>query len=137
MFRSRRLVISVLAPVALLLATVVTAPPSEATALQAASSSAFCKTIAKFAVAQPPVYITISTSHVWAKLYLPSYEKLASEAPTASVKKLLNEVVAVMKYEEKATSVAKLQKYVAANSALWTKSVTQLFQSNIACATNT
>jgi hypothetical protein len=136
MFRSRRVVISVLAPLALLLGSVVAAPPSGASTHQSASSSAFCKTIAKFAVAQPPVYITISTYHVWAKLYLPSYEKLASEAPTASVKKLLDDVVAVMKYEEKATSVSKLQKYVTANSALWKKSVSQLFKSNIACATN-
>jgi len=100
-----------------------------------ASASPFCKTIKAFAVAEPPTFVTISTYHVWARLYLPSYEKLASEAPTSSVKKLLKEVVVILKYEEKATSVAKLKVYVVANGALWNKGVTQLFQSAITCST--
>jgi hypothetical protein len=102
-----------------------------------AGSSSFCKNIKTFAVAEPPVFVTISTYHVWAKLYLPSYERLASEAPNAAVKKLLNETVAILKYEEKATNLSKLKKYVAAHRTLWNRGVTSITQSDISCATTT
>jgi hypothetical protein len=95
----------------------------------------FCKTIKTFAVAEPPVFVTISTYHVWAKLYLPSYEKVASEAPNSSVKELLTKIVTILKYEENATSLAKLKTYVVAHSAVWKKSVLQLSESTITCAT--
>jgi len=102
-----------------------------------ASSSAFCTTIKTFAIAEPPTYVTVSTYHVWAELYLGSYEKLASEAPTTSVKELLNEVVAIMKYEVKATSLTKLKRYVASKASLWKEVATQLFKSGVSCATTT
>jgi hypothetical protein len=102
---------------------------------QSASSGNFCKTIKTFAVAEPPTYVTISTYHVWAKLYLPAYEKLASEAPSSSVKKLLTEIVTILKFEEHATSLTKLEKYVVTNSAIWKKGVLQLTESTITCAT--
>jgi hypothetical protein len=57
-------------------------------------------------VAEPPVFVTISTYHVWAKLYLPS------------VKELLTKIVTILKYEETATSLAKLKTYVVAHSAV-------------------
>jgi hypothetical protein len=100
-----------------------------------ASSSAFCTTIKTFAVAEPPKYVTISTYHVYAKFYLPSYEKLASEAPKASLKKLLNEAVVILKYEAKATSLSKLEKFVVAERGVWNKGVLAITQSVITCYT--
>lgn len=139
MFRRKsRLVLAFVAPTILLIPIVIAAPNGGAAdSHRFASPGAFCTTIKSFAVAEPPTFITISTYHVWAKSYLTSYEKLASEAPTTSVKKLLNKVVAILKYEGKATSLAKLEKYVASNATLWKKAVTQLFQSGITCATTT
>jgi hypothetical protein len=129
--------LAIVAPTMLLTSMVIVAPNGEAAdSHQFASPSAFCTTIKTFAVAEPPTFITISAYHVWAKLYLTSYEKLASEAPRSSVKKLLNEVVAILKYEGKATSLTKLKRYVATNTALWKKAVTQLFQSGITCASH-
>jgi hypothetical protein len=125
----------VAASIALFTMDVTAAGSGAAGSYQSASSSNFCKTIKTFAVAEPPTYVTISTYHVWAKLYLPAYEKLASEAPSSSVKKLLTEIVTILKFEEHATSLTKLEKYVATNGALWKKGVLQLTESTITCAT--
>jgi hypothetical protein len=113
-----------------------TSPSAGATSLQSAGTSAFCTTIKVFAVAEPPKYVTISTYRVWAKLYLPSYEKLASEAPTKSVKTLLNDAVTAMKYEESATSLSKLEKFIVAHRAVWNRGVTAISKSVIACYTS-
>jgi hypothetical protein len=126
---------SLAASIALFTVGVFAAGSGAAGSYQSASSSNFCKTIKTFAVAEPPTYVTISTYHVWAKLYLPSYERLASEAPSSSVKKLLTEIVTVLKFEEHATSLTKLEKYVVANGATWEKGVLQLTESTITCAT--
>jgi hypothetical protein len=100
-----------------------------------ATSSSFYTTIKTFAVAEPPNFVTISPYHVYAKFYLPLYEKLASEAPKASVKKLLSQAVVILKYEAKATSLPKLEQYVVAERGVWNKGVLAITQSVITCFT--
>lgn len=128
---------AIVAPAMLLISSVIAVPHGEAADSHPLTSpSAFCTTIKTFAVSEPLTFITISTYHVWAKLYLASNAKVASEAPTPPVKKLLDEVVTITKYDGEATSLTKLERYVAPNAALWQRAVTQLFKSDIACATN-
>lgn len=86
----------------------------------AVGSSAFCKTIFTFAgIAEKnttPKEITAKGYVAWAKLLLPFYEKLASEAPSNG-KVVLNELVTIFKYYSHASSIKGIQAYISANHA--------------------
>jgi hypothetical protein len=51
----------------------------------------------------------------WAAYLVPFYQKLASEAPNATTKSTLNEVVAILQWEAKKQSITSLEGYIAAN----------------------
>lgn len=101
-----------------------------------ASSSAFCSTLISFETKHPapPTSINTNAYHAWAKSYLPLYEKLAANAPNAGSKKILNEVVTVLKYEAGAGSLAKLEKYILANKNTWTNAAKALTSAIVSCA---
>jgi hypothetical protein len=100
----------------------------------ALGTSAFCQTIFTYKPIKPPSTFTTTTYHAWAKSYLPFYEELASEAAKSSTKKVLTEIVTVLKYEANAKSLTSLEKYVATNQTTWTNDAKALANAIIACA---
>jgi hypothetical protein len=104
-------------------------PPSGAL-----SSSTFCKTIYTWKPVTPPTAFTTAGYHKWASEYLPIYEKLASEAPNASTKNILNGIVTILKYYSTASSVKALETYVLANAKTYQKDASALAKAIIACA---
>jgi hypothetical protein len=128
--RTRGALASVLVLGTLVLSLGVAVPSSSA-------ASKFCATLISYETkyaskATPPTSLT--GYRAWAKELLPFYEKLASEAPDASAKTVLNEVVIILKYESTQTSITKLTKYVAANSKKFEASEKTLAKDIEACA---
>ncbi|MGC2485653.1 MAG: hypothetical protein WA359_05375 [Acidimicrobiales bacterium] len=102
-----------------------------------AGTSKFCTTLftyeTKYASkATPPT--SFKNYKSWAKELLPFYETLASEAPDQAAKTVLNEVVAILKYESTQSSITKLTQYVAANSKKFAASEKTLAKDIEACA---
>ena len=60
--------------------------------------------------------------------------KLASEAPNSATKKVLNEIVTVLKYESSQKNVKALGLYVAKNQKYWVKASKSLATAIISCA---
>jgi hypothetical protein len=100
----------------------------------ALSSSAFCKTIYTWRPQSPPSSFTTASYHKWALAYLPIYEKLASEAPNAATKNILNEIVKILKYYSTAASAKSLEAYALANSKTYQTDAQALAKAIIACA---
>jgi hypothetical protein len=101
------------------------------------AASKFCTTLFSYETkyaskATPPT--SLSGYRGWAKELLPFYETLASEAPDAAAKTVLNEVVVILKYESTQKSITKLTKYVAANSKKFQASEKTLAKDIEACA---
>lgn len=93
-----------------------------ASSSSALGSSPFCKTLFTWETedaskATPPT--SYADYSAWAKELIPFYEKLAAEAPNATTKSTLNEVVTILKYESKKLSISALETYVSANKAKW------------------
>jgi hypothetical protein len=104
----------------------------------ALGNSAFCKTIFSFeGIAEKneaPKEITAKGYVAWAKLLLPFYEKLASEAPNNGGKVVLNELVTIFKYYSNASSIKAIEAYEAANHAKFEAGTKALAKDIEACA---
>jgi len=124
---------AVVASAAMMLSIAV-ATPSGASTVQYAAGSAFCSTIFTFHPAVPPASTSLKSYQTWAKSLEPFYAKLASEAPNASSKSVLNAVVVVLKDYISSKSLPKLDAYIAANHAAWTKGTKALAAAIISCA---
>jgi hypothetical protein len=124
---------AVLASAAMIVSMGVSAP-SGASTVKAASPSAFCTTVISFRPKAAPAATSLASYKAWAKTLVPFYEKLASEAPTAASKTVLNGVVVVLKDYTSSASLAKLEGYVAANHAKWTAGTKALAAAIISCA---
>ena len=94
------------------------ASPGSAQSYRLASESSFCKTLTSFHTTAPKPGNS-SSYKTWIKTYLPLYEKLASEAPSATTRTAFREVVTILKYEEGSSSLPKLDAYIAANQTKW------------------
>lgn len=86
--------------------------------LASASQSAFCHTIFSINI-KSPAMTNYKTYRAWAVAYLPTYEKLAAEAPNVSVKRILSQVVVMMKAATKFTSPRVFAAYVATHRTQW------------------
>lgn len=100
----------------------------------ALSSSAFCKTIYTWKPVSPPSSFTTTGYHKWALEYLPIYEKLASEAPNAATKNILNAIVKILTYYSTAGSAKALEAYALANAKTYQNDAQALAKAIIACA---
>jgi len=109
------------------------APSSGAVTYKSAGESAFCKTIFTF---HPKVPVPTNYKHyvAWAKSVEPFYAKLASQAPNAASRRVLGEVVLVLKYYEKSTSLTKLDLAIAKYHAKWLAGTKALAGAIVACA---
>lgn len=100
-----------------------------------ATESAFCHTLLTFHSKQPT-----GTSYTawrnWAKTYLPFWEKLASEAPSASTKAVLNELVTILKYSANAKNYTQIGAYVAAHEKWWVNGWKAYAHDVMTCATS-
>ena len=108
-------------------------PASGAATVRSASPSAFCTTIYTYHPTAPSG-TSYSSYRKWAKSYLGFYQKLASEAPNKTTKKVLNKVVTVLKYESSQKNLKALGLYVAKNQKYWVKASKSLAASIVSCA---
>jgi hypothetical protein len=134
--RTSRLVTRVALASGVMLGTVVLSLGVSVPNSSAASGSAFCKTILSYETvyaskATPPT--TMKSYGKWAKSILPFYEKLASESPNGATKTVLNEVVTILKYEGKESSIPALEKYVGANETKFAAGTKALEKAIVAC----
>lgn len=115
----------------------VVAASSGASTLKYAAPSPYCKTLLSFsAVKSVPSTANLTTYRKWIAIYLPKFEKLDSLAPNASVKRVLDELVSLLKSETNLTSALKLQKYIVKNNKQWTNDWKTFAQSAMTCVTS-
>ena len=128
--RVRMLIAGSVVATALLVPLSLSAP--EAGAL---STSPFCTALFSWAEHQPPTPTTLTLTgyRAWAKALEPFYEQLASEAPNAASKSVLNEVV-VLKYYVSSTSISKLDASVLKYQAKWQAGANALAKAIESCA---
>jgi hypothetical protein len=131
--RPRGAIGSALASV-VLLASVGGAQSASATTSKSASPSAFCTTIISYHPKSVPSTTNLTSYKAWAKSLEPFYSKLASEAPNAASKAVLNEVVTVLKYYVSSTSLTKLDANVLKYQAKWKAGAKALAAAIISCA---
>jgi hypothetical protein len=117
----------------LVLSLGVAVPGSGAAGTYSASESAFCKTMFSFKETAPKGS-TLDNYKTWAKTIIPLYEKLASEAPNAASKKVLNQLVTILKDYQSASSLSGLKAYEVANHASFLKNTKAFTAVIVACA---
>jgi hypothetical protein len=110
------------------------ASPSGAASVPSAAGSAFCTTIFTFHPKVPPTMTNLKSYQAWAKSLEPLYAKLASEAPNAASKSVLNAVVVVLKDYISSKSLSKLDAYIVKNHAAFTKGTKALAAAIVSCA---
>ena len=119
---------------ATMMLSVAVASPSGASTVQYAAPSAFCTTIFTAPHTIAPAYTNLKAYQAWAKSLEPFYAKLASEAPNAASKSILNAVVVVLKDYISSKSIPKLDAYILKNQSAWTKGSKALAAAIISCA---
>jgi hypothetical protein len=123
--------------VALVLAASLGVVPAAASSTRSASGSSFCTTLTTASSTKAPAANNLASYKKWLASYLPEFEKLASEAPNASSKTALNQLVTIMKAEETSTTLAKLDAAVAVNSKKWTTDWEALVKALLSCVPTT
>jgi hypothetical protein len=129
-----RTVVGGVAASAVLLVSMGFGATSGAATIQSASPSAFCTTIITYHPTTVPNPKSLTAYKAWAKSLEPFYIKLASEAPNASTKSLLNAAVAVLKYYASSTSLPKLNSYILKYHSKWAAGSKALASAIISCA---
>jgi hypothetical protein len=108
---------------------------SGAAGTYSAGESGFCKTILGFNSKEAaPKGTSLTDYKAWAKTILPFYEQLASEAPNSGSKKVLSDLVTILKDYEGAASLSKLEAYEVANRAGFMKGTKALSAAIVSCA---
>jgi hypothetical protein len=132
--RARGAIGGVLASAVLLVSTGVGTQGAAASSYRSAGESAFCNTILTYHPTTAPSPTNLKSYQAWAKTLEPFYEKLASEAPNAATKSVLNEVVVVLKYYVSSKNLAKLDANVLKYHAKWAAGSYALARAVGACA---
>lgn len=132
--RPRSVIGGTIASAVLLVSMGFGASTSGASTIQSASSSAFCTTIISYRPMVVPIPNNLKSFKAWAKSLEPFYEKLASEAPNASTKSVLNAVVSVVKSYASSSSLSKLNSYLLKYHAKWTAGSKALSAAIKSCA---
>jgi hypothetical protein len=124
----------VLASAVLLVSMGVGTQGAAASNYRSASSSAFCTTIFTFHPAIAPSPTNLKSYRAWAKTLEPFYKTLASEAPNAATKSVLNEVVVVLKYYVSSKNLSKLDAGVLKYESKWAAGAKALAKAVVSCA---
>ncbi|HUV57345.1 MAG TPA: hypothetical protein VMV96_00915 [Acidimicrobiales bacterium] len=110
---------------------------SGATTMRLAGASSFCKTLMSFSsVKGTPSVKNVAAYRRWVITNLPRFQKLESEAPNPSVKKVLAELVTIMQSQSKLASAQQFQKSIAANHQRWNNDFKVFFTTAMSCVTN-
>ncbi|MDE3082040.1 MAG: hypothetical protein KGJ39_01320 [Acidobacteriota bacterium] len=109
---------------------------SSASTTQSAAMSPFCKTLTTFHPKSPPASNNYTAYRAWSKQYLPFFQRLASQAPNAATKTLMNDLVQYVKAGANATSAKALGAYLVAHRAQWTKGWKAFISATMACVTS-
>jgi hypothetical protein len=123
----------VLASAVLTVPAGVGAQDASASSFKSASESQFCATVTTFHPKTAPSASNLKSYRAWAKTFIPFYKKLASEAPNAAIKSVLNEVVVVLKYYENSTSITNLDASVLKYHEKWAAGATALANAVVSC----
>ena len=132
--RTRRLAAATMAAATFSVALgveVVSAPTT-----QSAAMSPYCKTLTTFPPKSPPASNNYTAYRAWSKQYLPFFQKLASQAPNAATRTLMNDLVHYIKAGATATSAKALGAYLVAHRAQWTKVWRAFISATMACVTS-
>jgi hypothetical protein len=132
--RARGAIGGVVASAVLVVSFGVSTSSASASTVTSASPSAFCTTIFTYHAKAVPSPTNLKSYKAWAKSLEPFYEKLASEAPSAASKSVLNEVVVVLKYYASSSSIAKLDASVLKYHAKWAAGAKALAKDIESCA---
>jgi len=132
--RARGAIGGILASAALLVSMGVSTSGASASSFKSASPSAFCTTIFSYHATAVPSPTNLKSYRAWAKSLEPFYETLASEAPSAASKSVLNEVVVVLKYYVSSSSISKLDASVLKYHAKWAAGTAALAKAIESCA---
>jgi hypothetical protein len=131
--RARAAVGTVLATAVLVVLSGIGAQGASASRYRSASESQFCSTIISYHPTAVPSATNLKSYRAWATTLIPFYSKLASEAPNAATKSVLNEVVVVLKYYSNSSSIAKLDASVVKYHAKWLAGSKALANAVVAC----
>ena len=131
--RAQRLVVAGLAAATL---SVAFGGAANATTTSSAALSPFCKTLTTFHPKTPPSATNYTAYRAWAKQYLPFFQKLASEAPNAATKTLMNDLAQYVKAGANATSAKALGAYFYAHRVQWTKGWKAFLRATMSCVTS-
>jgi hypothetical protein len=108
-----------------------------ASGMKLAGQSAYCKTLMSFsAIKGAPSTKNLVAYRNWISAALPKFQKLQSQAPNASVKRVLGDLVVVLKSQSNATGAAKLQRAIAANQKQWVNDWKVFTSSALSCVTS-
>ena len=129
------MVASVVTSAALELSLGVGVVSSAASSTKWANPSAFCSTRLSLSKIKQPSTTKVSLCRKWIRAYLPTWEKLAAEAPAGS-KKVLSGVVVILKYEANQSNALKMQTYIAKDTKAWTNGRRALATDAISCVTS-
>jgi hypothetical protein len=132
--RVRAAIGGIAASAVLLVSFGVGTPSASAATVTSASPSAFCTTIFTYHATAVPSPSNLKSYKAWAKAVEPFYQKLASEAPTAASKSVLNEVVVVLKYYINSSSITKLDASVVKYQSKWAAGAKALSKAIVSCA---
>jgi len=97
---------------------VAVAPSGASSSYVSASPSAFCTSIISYH-AKAPSGTNYASYRSWAKTNLPFFQKLASQAPNAASKTVLNELATIIKYEASTSNYKALGAYLVKNKTQW------------------
>ncbi len=115
----------------------VAATSSGATTMRLAGVSPFCKTLMGFSsVKGAPSVNNVTAYRTWVRTNLPRFQKLEAEAPNASVKKVLVELVTIMQSQSRIGSVQQFQKSIAANHQQWSTDFKVFVTTAMSCVTS-
>ncbi|NNN00475.1 MAG: hypothetical protein HKL86_01425 [Acidimicrobiaceae bacterium] len=110
---------------------------SGASTFKYAAPSPFCQTLVSFsAVRGAPSTTNLSTYRHWIAVYLPKFERLDAEAPNASVKRVLDSLVTVLKSESSVSSAIKFEQNIAKNRKQWVNDWKVFASSALHCVTS-
>jgi hypothetical protein len=116
----------------------VAVPSSGASGFYSASEATFCKSLVTWSEADAkyaaPTGTGLTAYKNWAKEVLPLYETLASEAPNANSKLVLNDVVTILKDYYSSKTWKKLEAYELANHAKFLAATKTLAKAIEGCA---
>lgn len=108
-------------------------PMSGASTVKESAPSAFCSTLISLAKVSAPTATNFNNYKKWIAVYLPYYQKLATEAPV-SARPVLSGLVTLMQNEGATVSAQSLGSYVAAHSKQWANGWKAFVTAAISCA---